>query len=522
MKRALSGQMGTGVCHRLTQRARGSTPLPTEAASPPVLPPPHALPGGPPTPLWSCRRRLANTGGDPLGLPPLALPRRARSRRRRGPCGGSRVGGDDIGAPPPPSPPLAPSLSPPLPFLSPRVKSSPTCSSDGWGVWGVQRCHRPALPARFVHDVGALSATAGAAEPAYLPPAPPQDPVYATALNAARKVLHHSQYYVMRPRRRDMGRFSDRVVWVYPGEHGPDGHGSSYDDAATRTAAFGKSGHGTRSGAPDAAAGAHPTTAAVAREVNHGGRGSSDVDGAASDIEPSLSTVTKAGKDVAGRETGPPYHGSSPAPEILGGSSPFQSRSDEHNSSTSAAASEGSSTRDSSSDDVALPDVHPDDAVGSEADDATYAEDDGVDGPQTPSSGTVQDMTINVPHCTAVFCSVEDRYGLLLLRGPGCLWDYQYEPVWEGFNISSPVSLPSLADVRETLTSRAGAWLLPLQSLTMAVAGHVGHVPVACTLPRAHVRRDVAFEATFQNVLAAEQRPDEERVLQPKFIDSST
>lgn len=333
-------------------------------------------------------------------------------------------------------------------------------------------------------------------------------------------MLHHSQYYVMRRRRRDKGRFSVRAVWVHPGEHGPAGDCSSSDDAATRTEALGEGAHGNRPGAPGAAAGAHPTTAAEAREVNHGGRGSSDVDGAAPDIEHRLSSVTEAGQDVEGRETGPPYHGSSPAFEAPGGSGPFQSSSDEHDSSTSAAASEGSSTWDSSSDDAVRPYFLPEDAVDSEADDATDAEDDGVDGPQTPSSRTVQDMTIFVPHCTAIFRSVEDLYGLLLLRGPGCLREDQYGTLREEFKISSPVALPSLTYARETLTSRAGAWMLPLQFFPMAAAGHVGHFPDTCILPSAHVRRDVAFEATFQNFLVAEQRPDEERVLQPEFIDS--
>lgn len=121
MKRALSGQVGTGVRHRLIQRARGEHPATDRGCFASCSASPRAPPGGPPTPLWSRCRRLANTGGDPPGLPPLALPRRARSRRRRRPCGGSRAGVGDVGAPPLP---LAPPRAPPLPPAPPPLPTS--------------------------------------------------------------------------------------------------------------------------------------------------------------------------------------------------------------------------------------------------------------------------------------------------------------------------------------------------------------------------------------------------------------
>lgn len=151
----------------------GSIPLPTEAASPPVLPPP-ALPPGAPLPLCGVVAVVLPT---PVATPQASRP--SPSLAARGAVAAvvyavAVAKGSVTSAPPPsPSPRPAPLLSPALPPLSPRVKPSPTCSSDGWGVWGVQRLHRPALPARFVHDVGALSPVAVAAGPAYLPPAPP-------------------------------------------------------------------------------------------------------------------------------------------------------------------------------------------------------------------------------------------------------------------------------------------------------------------------------------------------------------
>lgn len=172
-------------------------------------------------------------------------------------------------------------------------------------------------------------------------------------------------------------------------------------------------------------------------------------------------------------------------------------------------ASAASGLSDGSSDEETPSYCLSEDVSDSEVD---VAEGEDADVPSTPASGVPPEGFRYIPHCTTMFRSVEDLYGLLLLRGPGCLREDQCETVREGFNISSFVALPSLYFVRK-LTERARAWMLPMQSFPMAAAGLTEKVPVACSLPSAHIRRDVAFAATFQNFVAAEQRPEKERDL---------
>lgn len=79
----------------------------------------------------------------------------------------------------------------------------------------------------------------------------------------------------------------------------------------------------------------------------------------------------------------------------------------------------------------------------------------------------------------------------------------------EGFNISSPASLPSY--VRGALTRRVAAWILPIQALPIVSEGCADTTSMDCIPTSAHVRRDVSFSETLENFLAAEQRSEETR-----------
>lgn len=122
--------------------------------------------------------------------------------------------------------------------------------------------------------------------------------------------------------------------------------------------------------------------------------------------------------------------------------------------------------------------------------------------------------------CTSIFRSVEELYSYLLLRGARQLNEEQYTMVREGFNASSPAQLPSLTRVREKLAPSVLPWMLPATSFELPMKSSKGKVNVQCILPSAHVRRDVAFEATYEKLFEAEKRSDEERSLHPEFVDS--
>lgn len=124
------------------------------------------------------------------------------------------------------------------------------------------------------------------------------------------------------------------------------------------------------------------------------------------------------------------------------------------------------------------------------------------------------------PTCSSVFHCVEDLYGYLLLRGARQLSEDQYNIVREGFNTSSPEPLPSLTRVRERLAPRVQSWMIPTTTFELPVKRKTSTVNVQCILPSSHVRRDIAFDATYRKLFEAEKRPDVERALHPDFVDS--
>lgn len=134
------------------------------------------------------------------------------------------------------------------------------------------------------------------------------------------------------------------------------------------------------------------------------------------------------------------------------------------------------------------------------------------------SSGDPSAPTL--PACVSLFRSVEELYGYLLLRGARPLNEDQYMMVRTGFDLVSPVSLPSLTHIRDNLTPRVRPWMLPTRSYMMKAVGKEGKVAVECILPSAHVRRDVAFEKTYQRLVAADKRSAAECDLHPEFVDS--
>ena len=133
---------------------------------------------------------------------------------------------------------------------------------------------------------------------------------------------------------------------------------------------------------------------------------------------------------------------------------------------------------------------------------------------------TVAAHVSDPPPSTCIFRTVEDLYAYLLLRGQNNLTEDQYWMARDGFNIASPVPLPSLTFVRYTLAPMVETWSLRMETCKVRVPGQVSEVPVHYILPSSHVRRDLRFASTFKKFLAADLRSDEERALHPEFVDS--
>lgn len=177
------------------------------------------------------------------------------------------------------------------------------------------------------------------------------------------------------------------------------------------------------------------------------------------------------------------------------------------------------STASTSDDEDLSPYVLPEDDLGAGSDDDNTATPT-IASTSGSASPAIAGSLLVVPQCTSILRRVEDLYGLLLLRAPRGLQEDQYHTVREGLNISSPVALPALSYVSVTPTAGVSPWLLPMQSFSLVVTGSAEEVSVELILPSAHVRRDVSFTATFENFLSAKLRSDQERLLEPNFIDS--
>lgn len=219
-----------------------------------------------------------------------------------------------------------------------------------------------------------------------------------------------------------------------------------------------------------------------------------------------------------------------------GGSIPCLGCDDDGAASHSSDGGGDSASEDASdsSDEKNRPYILPEDLLAGEMSDGGMSEDDdgapplteaGSSGPATgadPTSTDFDDRSLPaLTLCASTFSCVEDLYGYLLLRGARQLTEDQYLLVQKGFNISSPVPLPSLTRVRARLAPRLLPWMLPTTTyeLTMKDPGKSSKVQVQCILPSLHVKRDIAFDATFQKLFDAEKRSDEERSLHTDFID---
>lgn len=62
--------------------------------------------------------------------------------------------------------------------------------------------------------------------------------------------------------------------------------------------------------------------------------------------------------------------------------------------------------------------------------------------------------------------------------------------------------------------------MLSVATFEMAIKGNTLKINLQCVLPCSHVKRDGAFEATYEKLFAAERRSDEERSLNPDLVDT--
>lgn len=122
---------------------------------------------------------------------------------------------------------------------------------------------------------------------------------------------------------------------------------------------------------------------------------------------------------------------------------------------------------------------------------------------------------------TMPFKCVEHLYAYLLLRGQCHGTEELYDVARAGFNIASPVSLPSSNTVRYNMSPVVDAeWLLPTMSFSTRERSTGKVVSVRYVAPSAHIRRDLAFDATFNLFKKADARGSVDRGLHPEFVDS--
>lgn len=125
-----------------------------------------------------------------------------------------------------------------------------------------------------------------------------------------------------------------------------------------------------------------------------------------------------------------------------------------------------------------------------------------------------------LPQCTSIFRDEQDLYAYLLLRGAKQLTEELYDMVRAGFNLSTGATLPSLSYVRGRIAPLVSSWLLPVCTADVPLADGNGIMSVKYIQPSAHVRRDIAFAETCRLFSAAGRRSNDDRVLEPEFVDS--
>jgi len=144
--------------------------------------------------------------------------------------------------------------------------------------------------------------------------------------------------------------------------------------------------------------------------------------------------------------------------------------------------------------------------------------DDAMDGVTPPAT----DVRVGVRAAvTNVFTCAEHLYAYLLLRGQEDVTQQQYNVNRAGFNIASPVKLPSANHIcyeisptieRERMLQTSTCWAPQV--------GKDGLVEVKYIKPSEHVQRDLMFERTSELFKEAEARTDLDRELHPEFVDS--
>jgi len=113
-------------------------------------------------------------------------------------------------------------------------------------------------------------------------------------------------------------------------------------------------------------------------------------------------------------------------------------------------------------------------------------------------------------------------YAYLPLRGQQHDTEQQYNVHREGFNIASPIKLPSANFIRYDIAPVVEAKWMPQRSVCWArQTGKNELVEVAYVAASAHVRRDLLFTETFEKFKAADERSDSDRALHPEFVDSA-
>ena len=135
----------------------------------------------------------------------------------------------------------------------------------------------------------------------------------------------------------------------------------------------------------------------------------------------------------------------------------------------------------------------------------------------------VQTAVLPLGHDLPMPISCEEHlYAYLLLRGQQHDTEQQYNVHREGFNISSPIKLPSATFIRYDIAPVLEAkWMLQQNVCWARQTGKNELVEVAYVAPSAHVWRDLLFTETFEKFKAADERSDSDRALHPEFVDSA-
>lgn len=103
-----------------------------------------------------------------------------------------------------------------------------------------------------------------------------------------------------------------------------------------------------------------------------------------------------------------------------------------------------------------------------------------------------------------LFGRVDDLFSYSMLRGQTPMFEEHCDMASHGFNVASPVPLPSLGKVRASLAAMSQPMLLRTSSFERARPDGDGAVQVRYVAPSARVRRDIMVMDTCDKFLAAE------------------